>query len=72
MSFPYQALNTAGEIERTVDGFEKTIGTNHLGHFYLHSLLEPKIVQSKVGGKVVITASSVHDPESPGGKQGGP
>jgi protochlorophyllide reductase len=63
------ALNTAGDIERTADGFEKTIGTNHLGHFYLHHLLEPKIVAT---GKVVITASSVHDPESPGGKQGVP
>jgi protochlorophyllide reductase len=65
------ALNTAGDIERTADGFEKTIGTNHLGHFYLHHLLEPKI-STTTGGKVVITASSVHDPESPGGKQGVP
>lgn len=67
------ALNTAGAIERTADGFEKTIGTNHLGHFYLHHLLEPKIITTnKAAGKVVITASSVHDPESPGGKQGIP
>jgi protochlorophyllide reductase len=67
------ALNTAGDIERTADGFEKTIGTNHLGHFYLHHLLEPKIAtKNKDAGKVVITASSVHDPESPGGKQGVP
>lgn len=65
------ALNTAGDIERTADGFEKTIGTNYLGHFYLHHLLEPKI-STTTGGKVVITASSVHDPESPGGKQGVP
>eukprot|EP00536_Pseudo-nitzschia_multiseries_P009378 jgi/Psemu1/319615/estExt_fgenesh1_pm.C_2600007 len=64
------ALNTAGEIERTADGFEKTIGTNHLGHFYLHHLLQPKL--NTGNGKVVITASSVHDPESPGGKQGVP
>ena len=67
------ALNTAGDIERTADGFEKTIGTNHLGHFYLHHLLEPKIAtKNQIAGKVVITASSVHDPESPGGKQGIP
>lgn len=67
------ALNTAGDIERTADGFELTVGTNHLGHFYLHNLLEPKIVTAnKTPGKVVITASSVHDPESPGGKQGIP
>ena len=63
------ALNTDGDIERTAEGFEKTIGTNHLGHFYLHHLLQPKIVKNKTG-RVVITASSVHDPESPGGKQG--
>lgn len=63
------ALNTGGSIEKTADGFEKTIGTNHLGHFYLHHLL-----QSKLGtkGRIVVTASSVHDPESPGGKQGVP
>ena len=67
------ALNTNGEIERTTDGFEKTVGTNHLGHFYLHHLLEPKIsTANQIAGKVVITASSVHDPESPGGKQGIP
>ncbi len=67
------ALNTAGGIERTADGFEKTIGTNHLGHFYLHHLLEPKITTTNPSaGKVVITASSVHDPDSPGGKQGIP
>lgn len=62
------ALSTDGDIERTADGFEKTIGTNHLGHFYLHHLLQPKIATA--AGRVVITASSVHDPESPGGKQG--
>jgi protochlorophyllide reductase len=67
------ALNTAGEIERTADGFELTVGTNHLGHFYLHNLLETKIAtKNKAAGKVVITASSVHDPENPGGKQGVP
>jgi len=65
------ALNTDGDIERTADGFELTVGTNHLGHFYLHHLLQPKIVQNDNRiGRVVITASSVHDPESPGGKQG--
>ncbi|VEU41768.1 unnamed protein product [Pseudo-nitzschia multistriata] len=64
------ALNTKGEIERTTNGFEKTVGTNHLGHFYLHHLLQPKLNTSTA--KVVVTASSVHDPESPGGKQGVP
>jgi protochlorophyllide reductase len=44
------------------------VGTNHLGHFYLNHLLLPKV--NKQDGKIVVTASGVHDPESPGGKQG--
>jgi protochlorophyllide reductase len=62
--------NTAAstEIVRTVDGFELTIGTNHFGHFYLNQLLLPSINRS--GGRIVVTASGVHDPESPGGAQG--
>lgn len=62
--------NTAAstEILRTVDGFELTVGTNHFGHFYLHHLLLPSVDKSK--GRIVVTASGVHDPESPGGAQG--
>lgn len=41
-----------------------------MGHFYLNHLLLPKI--NKESGRIVVTASSVHDPESPGGKQGIP
>ncbi|KAG7347498.1 light-dependent protochlorophyllide oxido-reductase [Nitzschia inconspicua] len=63
------ALNTDDpEIQRTKEGFELTVGTNHLGHFYLQSLLLPKIRPDT--GKIVITASAVHDPDSPGGAQG--
>jgi protochlorophyllide reductase len=63
------ALNTDDpNIQRTKDGFELTVGTNHLGHFYLNNLLLPKI-QSDTG-RIVITASAVHDPDSPGGAQG--
>lgn len=39
-----------------------------MGHFYLNHLLLPKIETSS--GKIVVTASGVHDPESPGGAQG--
>lgn len=62
------ALNTAEkEARRTKDGFELTIGTNHLGHFLLYKLLEPDMRSSS---RVVVTASPVHDPLSGGGKVG--
>ena len=48
----------------------KKVGINHFGHFYLNHLLLPKV--NKNGGKIVVTASSVHDPDSPGGAQGIP
>jgi hypothetical protein len=54
-------------VARTKDGFELTVGTNHLGHFYLNSLLLPQL---KSDGRIVVTASSLHDPDSPGGAQG--
>lgn len=50
------------------DGFEECIATNHLGHFLLANLLEERLSSSpRTGGRLVVTASSVHDPESPGG-----
>jgi protochlorophyllide reductase len=63
------ALNTGDpDIQRTKEGFELTVGTNHLGHFYLNNLLLPKVQPNT--GRIVITASAVHDPDSPGGAQG--
>jgi protochlorophyllide reductase len=63
------ALNTDDpDIQRTKEGFELTVGTNHLGHFYLNNLLLPKVQPNT--GRIVITASAVHDPDSPGGAQG--
>lgn len=62
------------ECIRTDDGYELTIGTNHFGHFYLTYLLLPFLQQKDKSNmnqkKIVITASSVHDPDSPGGSQG--
>lgn len=63
------ARNTeAKDVLRTKEGFELTVGTNHLGHFYLNHLLLSKV--KKQTGRIVITASGVHDPDSPGGAQG--
>jgi len=63
------ARNVASkDVLRTEEGFELTIGTNHLGHFYLANLLLP--LMDKKSGRIVVTASGVHDPESPGGAQG--
>jgi protochlorophyllide reductase len=58
---------SATDVARTQDGFELTVGTNHLGHFYFNSLMLP-FLDSKA--RIVVTASSVHDPQSPGGAQG--
>jgi len=58
----------AQDVLRTKQGFELTVGTNHLGHFLLSQLLLPSM--KKDSGRIVVTASGVHDPESPGGAQG--
>jgi light-dependent protochlorophyllide reductase len=49
----------------TKDGLEDCIGVNHLGHFLLANLLKSQI------NRLVVMASSVHDPDSPGGAVGG-
>jgi protochlorophyllide reductase len=65
-------------IERTRDGFESTVGINHFGHFYLHHFIAPYLRLSSttsakgLPSRIVITASTVHDPISPGGRQGVP
>ena len=65
------------EPPRTADGFELTVGANHLGHFLLAHLLVPALVAGgrARGGepaRVVVTASEVHDPASAGGAVGPP
>lgn len=62
----YSGDNT---VRRTQDGFEVTVGTNHLGHFLLTNLLL-KSLEKNPGARVVITASEVHNPASPGGSVG--
>jgi protochlorophyllide reductase len=58
-----------GAPRRTHDGFEETIGVNHLGHFALVRDLLPCMTR---GGRVVVTSSCVHDPTSPDGRNGAP
>ena len=67
------SLNVGDPEEQfTAEGFELTVGTNHLGHFALASLLRPSLAKSSLKPRLLVTASGVHDPTSGGGKQGGP
>jgi NAD(P)-dependent dehydrogenase (short-subunit alcohol dehydrogenase family) len=56
-------VNNAGVMatphQRTVDGFELQMGTNHLGHFALTGLLLPQLVESG-DARVVTVASQAH------------
>ena len=45
--------------QRSVDGFEMTLVTNHLSHYLLARLLLPDLA---VGARVVLTTSDTHDP----------
>jgi len=71
------APSTKSKVPKvTKDGYEECIGVNHLGHFLLANILKDHLTKSSTGGggmngRIVITASSVHDPEGPGGAVGG-
>ncbi|CAE7390554.1 PORB, partial [Symbiodinium natans] len=51
----------AKEPQLTTDGYELTVGTNHLGHFLLVNLLESQLAAT---ARIVVTASSVHNPKT--------
>lgn len=55
--------------KRTAEGFEETIGVNHLGHFLLANLLVP-VLEKSSKPRIIVTASPVHDPTSGGGNVG--
>ncbi len=56
-------VNNAGVMalpqRRTADGFERQMGTNHLGHFALSGLLAPLLL-TRPGARVVTVSSGVH------------
>ncbi|XP_038063943.1 retinol dehydrogenase 12-like [Patiria miniata] len=59
----------SSEVFKTEDGFEVTFGINHLGHFLLTLLLLDdlkKTASVASEARVVVTASSLHDPNSKG------
>jgi NAD(P)-dependent dehydrogenase (short-subunit alcohol dehydrogenase family) len=49
------------KFEHTQDGFEKQIGVNAFGHFYLIQLLLPKMKSQGTEGRVVVLSSSAHN-----------
>lgn len=60
-------------MTRTKQGFEETIGTNHIGHFYLSQLLLANLGKTSskaVNSRVVYVGSGVHNPNEPGGDVG--
>ena len=73
-------VNNAGVMatphERTADGFELQLGTNHLGHFALTGLLLEALVASADGRVVTVSSQmarsvrgvSVRDPRGTGGR----
>ena len=57
-----------GPISYSKEGYEETFATNHLGHFLLVNLLLDTLAED---GRIVITASGTHDPETMDGKMVG-
>jgi retinol dehydrogenase-14 len=44
----------------TEDGFERTVGVNHLGHFALTAVLLPALRRAPNGFRVVTVSSEAH------------
>jgi NAD(P)-dependent dehydrogenase (short-subunit alcohol dehydrogenase family) len=57
------------DLNYSVDGYEETFATNHLGHFLLLELLIDRLAAN---GRVVFTASGTHDPDTADGRLVGP
>ena len=59
----------AREPRRSAQGYELTIAVNHLAHQLLAQQLLP-LLEAGREPRLVVTASEVHDPASPGGRVG--
>ena len=46
--------------EYTENGFEKQIGVNHFGHFYLTSLLRNRLETQSVPSRIIALSSKAH------------
>lgn len=57
-------------VATSVDGFETTFATNHLGHFLLTTALvhADMCASPSDGARVVVVSSALHDPESKGSR----
>lgn len=66
-------INNAGgaipgkQARFTADGFEMTLGTNHLGHFLFTNLLLDNLTRS-APARVITVSSQLHNPAYAGGK----
>ncbi|EED22670.1 short-chain dehydrogenase, putative [Talaromyces stipitatus ATCC 10500] len=58
------ALQFPGDVQYSIDGFEKTFAISHIGHALLFSLLRPHLADM---ARVVIVSSGTHDPAQKSG-----
>ncbi|WP_407939522.1 SDR family NAD(P)-dependent oxidoreductase [Motilibacter aurantiacus] len=56
----------AGSRQRTVDGHELMVGTNHLGHFALTGLLAPRLAAAPSARVVVVSSLAAATAGTPG------
>lgn len=64
-------LSGSGKVpQRTKQGYEATIGINHIGHFHLANLLLNNIRKSGDDPRIVFVGSGVHNPDEKGGNVG--
>ena len=61
----------AAQPRWSAQGFELTVAVNHLAHQALLMQLLP-LLQEASAPRLVVTASEVHDPSTPGGRVGAP